>query len=83
MGAIRHHILCPPAQKALLELFKTLPLPEDIRRRICDGSLSGDDFETALFLQLICTAKPIVLSTTDLNCSNPTTIASVHSGIHK
>ncbi|KAG0198791.1 hypothetical protein BGX33_012070 [Mortierella sp. NVP41] len=71
----QHHILCRPAQRALLELFKTLPLPEDTRRRICDGSLSGDDFETALCHQLICTNKPIVLSATDLNGSNPTTIA--------
>ncbi|KAG0195906.1 hypothetical protein BGX28_000397, partial [Mortierella sp. GBA30] len=30
----RHHILCLPAQKALLELFKMLPLPEDTRRRL-------------------------------------------------
>ncbi|KAG0011529.1 hypothetical protein BGZ82_002975 [Podila clonocystis] len=28
----QHHILCRPAQKALLELFKTLPLPEDTKR---------------------------------------------------
>ncbi|KAG0092104.1 hypothetical protein BGZ93_003296 [Podila epicladia] len=36
VGQIRtqHHILCRPAQKALLELFKTLPLPEDTKRRI-------------------------------------------------
>ncbi|KAG0333772.1 hypothetical protein BG004_000698 [Podila humilis] len=71
----QHHILCRPAQRALLELFKTLPLPEDTRRRICDGSLDGDGFETALCHQLICTAKPIVLNATDLNGSNPTTIA--------
>ncbi|KAF9945300.1 hypothetical protein BGZ72_001496, partial [Mortierella alpina] len=70
----QHHILCRPAQRALLELFKTLPLPENIRRRICDGSFSGDEFEEALCHQLICTTKPIVLSATDLNGSNPTTI---------
>ncbi|KAF9176156.1 hypothetical protein BGZ50_001641, partial [Haplosporangium sp. Z 11] len=72
---IQHHILCRPAQKALLELFKTIPLPNDTRKRICDGSLSGDDFETALCHQLICTTKPIVLKATDLNNNNnPTTI---------
>ncbi|KAG0247058.1 hypothetical protein BG011_002110, partial [Mortierella polycephala] len=71
----QHHILCRPAQKALLELFKTLPLPKDTRRRICDGSLSGDDFETALCHQLICTTKPIVLNATDLNGKNPTMIS--------
>ncbi|KAG0045333.1 hypothetical protein BGZ90_008485, partial [Linnemannia elongata] len=71
----QHHILCRPAQRALLELFKTLPLPEDTKKRICDGSLSGDEFETALFHQLICTTKPIVFNATDLNGKNPTTIA--------
>ncbi|KAK3823809.1 MAG: hypothetical protein J3R72DRAFT_528890 [Linnemannia gamsii] len=71
----QHHILCRPAQRALLELFKTLPLPEAIKKRICDGKLSGDQFEEALCHQLICTNKPIVLNATDLNGSNPTTIA--------
>lgn len=32
-----------------------------------------DDFETALFHQLICTTKPIVFDTTDLNGKNPNT----------
>jgi len=73
MGTTRIHILCRPAQKALLELFKTLPLPEDTGRRICDGSLSRD-FEAALCRQLICTTKPIMLNATDLDGSNPTTI---------
>ncbi|KAF8942044.1 hypothetical protein BGZ47_006926 [Haplosporangium gracile] len=59
---------------SLLELFKTLPLPKDTRRRICDGSLGGDDFETALFHQPMCTTKPIVLNATDLNGRNPTAI---------
>ncbi|KAG0249997.1 hypothetical protein DFQ27_009680 [Actinomortierella ambigua] len=71
----QYHILCRPAQRALLERLKMLPLPEGTGRRICDGSLGGDDFETALCHQLICTAKPIVLNATDLNGSNPTTIA--------
>lgn len=70
----QHHILCHPAQRALLELFKIILLPEDTRRRICDGSLCGDGFEAALFHQLICTTKPIVLNATDLNGGNPPTI---------
>ncbi|KAG0357643.1 hypothetical protein BG005_003290 [Podila minutissima] len=44
-------------------------------RRICDGSHSGADFETALCHQLICTTKPIVFNATDLNGKNPTTIS--------
>lgn len=71
----QHHILCRPAQNALLELFRTLPLPEDTKRRILDGTLSGDDFETALCHQLICAPKPIMLSATDLNSKNPTIIS--------
>ncbi|OAQ25894.1 hypothetical protein K457DRAFT_900363 [Linnemannia elongata AG-77] len=71
----QHRILCRPAQRALQELFKTLPLPKDTKRRIYDGRLSRDDFETALCHQLICTTKPIVLNATDLNGSSPTTIA--------
>ncbi|KAG0273623.1 hypothetical protein BGZ95_010574 [Linnemannia exigua] len=74
-GGTRHFILCRPAQRALLELFKTLPLPEITRRRLCDGSLSGDQFETALCHQLICPTKPILLNATDLNGNHPTTIA--------
>ncbi|KAK5827635.1 hypothetical protein F5H01DRAFT_375443 [Linnemannia elongata] len=70
----QHRILCRPAQRALLELFKTLPLPKDTKRRIYDGSLSRDDLETALCHQLLCTTKPIVLNATDLNGSSPTTI---------
>ncbi|KAG0043351.1 hypothetical protein BGZ89_006496, partial [Linnemannia elongata] len=70
----KHSILCRPAQRALLELFKTLPLPKDTKRRIYDGSLSRDDLETALCHQLLCTTKPIVLNATDLNGSSPTTI---------
>ncbi|KAF9342844.1 hypothetical protein BGX34_007602, partial [Mortierella sp. NVP85] len=37
----QHHSLCGPVQIALQELFKTLPLPEDLRKRICDGTLDG------------------------------------------
>ncbi|KAF9183686.1 hypothetical protein BGZ51_003864 [Haplosporangium sp. Z 767] len=70
----QYHILCRPAQKALLELFKTLPLPNGTRKRIRDGSPSEEDFETALCHQLICATKPIVLNATDLNNNHPSTI---------
>ncbi|KAF9389902.1 hypothetical protein CPB97_010415 [Podila verticillata] len=36
---------------------------------------SGDDFEAALFQQLICATKPIVLNATDLNNRNPSIIS--------
>ncbi|KAG0240934.1 hypothetical protein BGW41_006502 [Actinomortierella wolfii] len=73
-GGTQHHILCRPAQMALLELFKSLPLPEITKKPLCDGSLSGDQFVTILCHQLICTAKPILLNATDLDGGNPTTI---------
>ncbi|KAF9323098.1 hypothetical protein BG006_001763 [Podila minutissima] len=37
----QHHILCRPAQAALLELFKTLPLPDNIKKRIVTAALAG------------------------------------------
>ncbi|KAG0092319.1 hypothetical protein BGZ92_010196 [Podila epicladia] len=67
---------CKRSSAAPAQRFHYLRIPaEDTRRRIFDGSLSRDDFETALCHQLICTTKPIVLNATDLNGSNPTTIA--------
>ncbi|KAF9343463.1 hypothetical protein BGX26_005689, partial [Mortierella sp. AD094] len=74
-NSCRYHILCPPAQKALLEVFKTLPLPLDVKTRINLGNHTGDDFWTALFHHLICVAKPVFLDATDLNNKNPATIA--------
>ena len=71
----RHCILCHPAQKALLELFKSLPLPEATRNGVLDGTLSGDEFEAALFHQLIRATKPVILNATDLNGNNSTTIS--------
>ncbi|GJJ77445.1 hypothetical protein EMPS_09804 [Entomortierella parvispora] len=57
LSGTRRHILCQPAQKALLKIFRSMPIPEDIRRRIDIGMLTGDDFETALFHQLVCATK--------------------------
>ncbi|KAF9536143.1 hypothetical protein EC957_012382 [Mortierella hygrophila] len=71
----QHRILCRPAQRALVELFKNMPLPEAVKRRICDGNLNGNEFEEALYHQLICAVKPIELKTTDLNGKNPDTIS--------
>jgi len=73
-GGTRYYILCRPAYIALIELFKTLPLPENIKKRICDGSLDGDQFEEALYHQLICITKPIALHATDLNGNNRTVV---------
>ncbi|KAF9089031.1 hypothetical protein BGX27_002573, partial [Mortierella sp. AM989] len=70
------HMLCPPAQKALLELFKAMPLPEDIRKCLDVGTnLTGEQFERALFHQLLRNPKPILLTATDVNNKNQQTIS--------
>ncbi|KAF9147573.1 hypothetical protein BGX20_006618, partial [Mortierella sp. AD010] len=74
-GTIRNHILCPPAQKGLLELFKELPPHQDILNLIRLGKQSGDEFEEAILLQLISSIKPVILDATDLNNCNKTTIS--------
>ncbi|KAF9185058.1 hypothetical protein BGZ50_003296 [Haplosporangium sp. Z 11] len=68
------HILCRPAHQALLKLLKSFALPDDIKQRIRLGQLSGDEFEQALFHQLLCATKPKLLNATDLNNNHPTTI---------
>ncbi|GJJ68053.1 hypothetical protein EMPS_00399 [Entomortierella parvispora] len=75
MNNTQHHILCRPAQHALLELFNGLPLSEETKKRIVGHSIDGDDFEKALWQQLIYTPKPIMLHATDLNNKNPTTVS--------
>lgn len=70
----RCHILCRPAQKALLGVFRFFDLPKDIKDRLRIGDLSGKEFEEALFHQLLCVKKPIRLKTTDLNNKNESTI---------
>lgn len=48
------HKLCPPAQKALLRVFKSMSLLEDIRSCLNVGAnLTGDQFEQALFLLFV------------------------------
>ncbi|KAF9982961.1 hypothetical protein BGZ65_002328 [Modicella reniformis] len=71
---VEYHIFCRPTQKALLELFKMLQVPKDIKMGIHLGNLSRENFEKALFHQLVRATKPISLDATDLNDQNPTTI---------
>ncbi|KAF8918026.1 hypothetical protein BGZ58_004938, partial [Dissophora ornata] len=56
--------------KALLELFKLMPLPEDIRKCLDVADLTGEQFERALFHQLLRNTKSILLAATDLNNEN-------------
>jgi hypothetical protein len=69
------YILCPPAQRTLLQLFKSMPLPEDIRNCLKFGiKLTGEQFEQALFQQLLRSPQPIMLTSTDLNNKNKQSI---------
>ncbi|KAF9146587.1 hypothetical protein BGX20_006823, partial [Mortierella sp. AD010] len=59
--------LCNATQKALLELFKLMPMPENLMRRLKANNINGDDFERVFFHALICASKPIMLTATNLD----------------
>ncbi|RIB04574.1 hypothetical protein C2G38_2222008 [Gigaspora rosea] len=67
--------LCTPAQKALLQMYMTFELAEEIKNQLRVGSLNGDQFEDALFKRLVCQYnRTIQLNATDLNNKNKTVI---------
>jgi hypothetical protein len=57
--------LCPAAKEALLNLYKSMPLPQDTMAAITSGQPTGDQFEDALFIFLMRHSK-VILDTTDL-----------------
>ncbi|CAB4387899.1 unnamed protein product [Rhizophagus irregularis] len=69
---ITHYLpLCPSAQKALLKLYMSFDLPENIRNQLRVGSLTGEQFEEALFNRLVCKCNTTIqLNATDLNNNN-------------
>ena len=68
--------LCPAALDALLEVYKTLPLPSDISvTSIKNGQFTGNDFEETLFRQLLkYSAKGITFKATDLSGKRATDV---------
>jgi hypothetical protein len=70
--ALIHYLpLCPSARKALLNMFITFDLSENIRNQIHLGRLNGPDFEEALFNRLACKCKrTIQLNSMDLSNKN-------------
>ncbi|ORZ24868.1 hypothetical protein BCR41DRAFT_348643, partial [Lobosporangium transversale] len=42
-----------PALKAILDLYKAIPLPDALRRALASGYLNGNHFQEALFRELI------------------------------
>ncbi|KAF0498169.1 hypothetical protein F8M41_020602 [Gigaspora margarita] len=70
-GATHYLPLCPPAHKALLEMYMSFDLPENIKNLLQIGSLNGVQFEKALFNRLVCKCnRTIQLNATDLNNKN-------------
>ncbi|CAG8622299.1 4180_t:CDS:2 [Ambispora gerdemannii] len=69
---ITHYLpLCPSAQKALLKMYMSFDLPENIKNRLRIGSLTGEQFEETLFNRLVCKCNTTIqLKTTDLDNNN-------------
>ncbi|KAF9434783.1 hypothetical protein BGZ76_007422 [Entomortierella beljakovae] len=59
--------LCPATKKALLEVFKKMKMPTELKSRLLAGNLTGNEFEIAFFYALICAQKPVMLKSTDVN----------------
>ncbi|KAI7819292.1 hypothetical protein BC939DRAFT_460337 [Gamsiella multidivaricata] len=71
--------ICPAAKAALLDLYKLCPLPESYRYGLAQDNLDGEQFEDALFQQLIRTSGSM-LETTDLVGKNAVDIHLKISG---
>ncbi|CAG8483645.1 17138_t:CDS:2 [Acaulospora morrowiae] len=68
---VHYFPLCPSARKALLKVYMSFDLPENIKHQLNIGSLNEDQFEEALFNRLVCkSGKAIQFNTTDLNNNN-------------
>jgi hypothetical protein len=48
-GRVQHHPLCPAAKNALLQLYKSIPLPQHKSMCVKDGNMTGIEFEDVLF----------------------------------
>ncbi|CAG8642695.1 7392_t:CDS:1, partial [Diversispora eburnea] len=67
-NVIHYHPLCRSAQKALLKMYMSFDLPENIRNQLRIGELTGDQFEEALFNRFVCRSNTTtLLEATDLN----------------
>lgn len=70
-AVIRYLPLCPTAQKALLKMYMSFDIPENIKNQLRIGKLKGDQFEEALFNRLVCrSGTTIQFNSTDLNNNN-------------
>ncbi|RHZ57822.1 hypothetical protein Glove_383g8 [Diversispora epigaea] len=70
-GITHYFPLCPSARKALLKMYMSFDLPENIKNQLNIGNLNGDQFEEVLFNRLVCKSNTTIqLNTTDLNNNN-------------
>ncbi|GJJ74326.1 hypothetical protein EMPS_06684 [Entomortierella parvispora] len=60
-----YRTLCPAAKDALLDIYRSMPLPRDTMKAITDGNPTGEQFEDALFSFLVRHSK-VILDATDL-----------------
>lgn len=66
--------VCPAALDALLDIYRTFPIPRDISvASLRNGQLTGDNFEEVLFQQLL-NHRNILFKATDLNGSRTTDV---------
>ncbi|KAF0403451.1 hypothetical protein F8M41_009230 [Gigaspora margarita] len=81
-GATHYLPLCPSAQKALLEIYKSFDLPENTKNQLRVGSLDGEEFENVLFNRLVSKCnETIQLNATDLN-NNNRKIITLHFNVY-
>jgi hypothetical protein len=70
-GSIHYLPLCPSAQRALLKMYMSFDISENLKNQIRLGSLKGPQFEEVLFNRLVCKCNTTIqLNTTDLNNNN-------------
>jgi len=64
-GNVQYHPLCQAARGALLDIYKAMPLPNDVALAITSGNMDGLQFEAALFQQLL-RFPEVILGATNL-----------------
>ncbi|KAF8954663.1 hypothetical protein BGZ46_002860, partial [Entomortierella lignicola] len=64
-GETKYKFLCPSARRALLEIYRTMPLPIDKVRSLENGAATGEDFEE-VFFRYIMWYKKLSFRATDL-----------------
>ncbi|RHZ75616.1 hypothetical protein Glove_212g191 [Diversispora epigaea] len=73
--SVHYFPLCSSARKALLKVYMSFDLPENIKNQLNIGNPNEDQFEEALFNRLVCKSNTTIqLNTTDLNNNNKSVV---------